>query len=81
MTCEFARQYFKEPLMACQIFQWLIAGTDRSTLEHASIGIGLLLVVDQAVRWRKRRTTAEQIVDDECSSIEPQATSQQRRAA
>ena len=66
--------------MACQIFQWLIAGTDRSTLEHASIGIGFLLVVDQVVRWRKRRTTAEQIVDDECT-IEPQATSQRRRAA
>lgn len=41
--------------MACQLFQWLIAGEGPSTLQHALVGIGCLLAYDAFSRWRKRR--------------------------
>ncbi|HEY2762384.1 MAG TPA: hypothetical protein VGI75_16610 [Pirellulales bacterium] len=40
--------------MACQLFQWLIAGEGPSTLQHALVGIGCLLAYDALGRWRKR---------------------------
>jgi hypothetical protein len=66
--------------MACQIFQWLIAGTDRTTLEHASIGIGCLLLVDRIVQWRKRRTRKDVGIEPE-TSVDNAPGNTQRRAA
>lgn len=41
--------------MACQIFQWLLAGEGPSTLQHGLVGIACLLTYDLFSRWRKRR--------------------------
>jgi hypothetical protein len=68
--------------MACQIFQWLIAGTDRTTLEHASIGIGCLMAFELINRWRKPRAPAGQaVVEEQASAADYQSDFEQRRAA
>jgi hypothetical protein len=56
--------------MACQIFQWLLAG-EPPALYQAMVGVGCLLTYDLVSRWRKHRrqlqmsesgkTTAEQV--------------------
>jgi hypothetical protein len=38
--------------MACQLFQWLIAGEGPSTLQHGLVGIGCLLAYDAVKRLR-----------------------------
>jgi hypothetical protein len=68
--------------MACQIFQWLIAGTDRTTLEHASIGIGCLMAFELINRWRKPRAPSEHaVVEEQASAAADQSDFDQRRAA
>ena len=68
--------------MACQIFQWLIAGTDRTTLEHASIGIGCLLAFDLITRWRKTRAPSWQVADEQQARTgNDEHEVEQRRAA
>jgi hypothetical protein len=37
------------------LFQFLVAGADRTTLEHAMIGIGCLIVYEGFSRWRHNR--------------------------
>jgi hypothetical protein len=70
--------------MACQLFQWLIAGEGPSSLEHALVGIGCLLAYDALSRWRKRRrqpriSNASAAVAEHIQSSNDRE--QQRRAA
>jgi hypothetical protein len=68
--------------VACQIFQWLIAGTDRTTLEHASIGIGCLMAFELINRWRKPRALSGQVaVEEQASAAADERDFEQRRAA
>ena len=67
--------------MACQIFQWLIAGAYRTTLEHASIGIGCLLAFDLITRRRKPRAPSENVVEEHACADDDQRDLGQRRAA
>ena len=70
--------------MACQLFQWLIAGEGPSTFQHALVGIGCLLLYDAVSRWRAhsrqfRMTNAGAHTAKQIRSTA--ANEQQRRAA
>ncbi|HEY2827287.1 MAG TPA: hypothetical protein VGJ04_06770 [Pirellulales bacterium] len=69
--------------MACQFFQWLIAGGGPSTFQHALVGVGCLLAYDAVSRLLKRRQL--QISDAGAATIQQiQSTTdrdEQRRAA
>jgi hypothetical protein len=72
--------------MACQVFQWLIAGAGPTALEHALVGIGCLLTYDALSRWRKKRRAAQIDAADVLPSgnlppVEQREIEQQRRAA